>query len=1155
MLRFLLLFVALACPRAFADSDAEYFDGLEFLRDGRFDDALGKFSAAIEGDSENPRYRIARGATLLFAERPDDAVTDLDRAMALSDRSKESRMWRAAADRMCARFFTEVYPQATRDPFESKVGEVSAMWGQTFRNVEPGYEPSAERQAEMRAQLADLRRWFVDRSTEGQDAAKVAWMRGKAKADAGDWSAAAVDIARAFAAWPEDPIVLTYQAGCRLAIGDPLLARTLYTRALTDRTDLVDAYRGRALAAAFLGDATRARADLARVASRDASAAQALSKQIDRALSEVAKTSDAGLRSLLPALATRRRYDETYQDGLREREEAIAMSPSDPDKLAELADFLYGHADVPRERVEPRGEPRLLRFQTPARQEQELLRATSLCDQALAKDPKHVRALAVKAAVCVWNLQYADAETLLKRALQTGSDDPRVLALLSRVLEVAAAQKRAFAASLRSNTFLSSSTHTEGDYEVTTTWWRTPSQGELAEANRLDAEAGNCIQLAAEHLERAAAARPGTAVGAYFTGVLKNKSGDLEAARIAFSEATRLDPEWPDAWFQLADACGRLGRDADWLAARGEGLNRIETTAAPWLELAWKEILRTKYRSAGALLAEAAKRDPADARVPAYRAIAAAADGKPTDAITDLRSAVALEDARALLSGSSWRAGEKRPLATERLGLGVALRDRLAAILLAQGDARGALDLQREIVDLEPRLARGQDAEELPAALLPIAGADPTIVPQAEPVLVHVAWARVHAAEAAISLGEFATAKTLLEPVFAYGPSRINGWQSDRFRGPELWSHLHLGRIELAKGDLDAAKQHAQMLPRKRHGVGPSKGAFPELEELGSQFADEVARIEQQRREQGDERSDAWHPPDPAKVADASAAVKRDSGLTDLVKYDDRAQRLALPFIALLDQTVQAIVSPKSNRWREDVRYPLQQLSEEQQRLQSQAEREEQNDPRFRREDPALYRSLAVAAAKAIALTRDLAVAQGYPKDALDTDLGSKSNPPGPAPFTGAETDPDAHYAKLCKEVGLPYFRPTDRVGASDENLLSLALRQAVATLDGPKTEEWRRMVVQEFAQFERQRVQAETQKRTIDRQLDEYVARQRTSPKSASSLEKRITTLREQQRARQKSLDSIGKVVAALRTAAIAAGYPAADLDSELKRLARDGN
>ncbi len=1134
------------------DAADVFLDGLERLGAGDFEEAIALISRAIDADPENPRYRIGRGAARVFAEQPEQAIPDLDRAMALSGRSKEARMWRAAADRMCARFFTELYPQSTNDPFESTVGDVTAFWGQTFRAVEPGYEPSAEQRASMRKRLADLRRQFVERASAGGDALQAAWRRGQKRANAGDWTGAAADVERAFAAWPEDARVVYYQAGCRLALGDPYTARTLYTRAITFDTTFTLAYVGRALAAARMGDAIRARADLSVLAAHWPDVAKEQRAGIDKAIESGARASgDATRQAVRAALSVRRRHDESYQDGLRKLEDDVRAAPDRPDTLAALASYLYENVDVPRERVEPRGIARLLRWQTAAGQERELARAEELCDQALSHDPDHVRALVVKAALRMWNLQYSDAETLLKRALRQAPDDPRVLRLLSQVMEVAAAQKRQFAAALRTPTIVGSETHVEGDYEVTTTTWRHPSQSELARAAHLEREAEECLRLAEEQLQRAADASPGTALGAVLRGVLARRHGEETAARDAFAEATRLAPDEAEGWFRLAETEAALGHEAAALTARGEGLNCIETTAAPWLQAAWRAIERTAYRGATPFLDEAARRDPADARAPAYRAICLEAESKVDDARTEYRRALAIEDALCELHGTSLAIGDARPIPTERLGLGLGVRDRLGRLEHAHDGARAAQALFESIVAIEPRLARGQDTEELPRALLPRPGAEPGIVDPAEPVLVHVAWARIRAAEAALSIGEGARAKELLARVFEYGPSRINGYQSDRFRGPELWAHVHLCRAAMDEGDYRTAKLHAQSLPRRRFGVGPSKGAFPELEEEGSRLQEEVARREQDARERGDERSDAWHPPDPDKVAAATDALLRESGLLEAMRYDGRAQNLGASFRAVLQMTAQAICTPKSNRWREEVRFALQQLDEERQRLEEGASRSRRpTDPRLRdRGDGALYATLAEGAARAVEGARKLAVESGYPRDALAADLAGRTGVPGPAPFTGKADDLDARYAAVCTKLGLPYLRTTDRVGATTENLLSISVRGSLAAIDAPRTASWKDGVAQSFAPFARHRTEAETERVEVKRQIDQIQATG-GDPRMKKALQSRLKPLRERKQEIDRTLDLMKRVVTALRDEAAAQGYPAAELNSQLDRM-----
>lgn len=1126
------------------DARVAYVDGLDALREGSFDVARAAFSRAIDADSENVEYRIARGVTALFAEQPENAIKDLDRAMQLSERSKESRMWRAAADRMQAQFFTETYPQSTNDPFESTVGDVSAFWGQTFRAVEPGYEPSAAEQAERRAKLADLRRWFVSRKLEVGNAVEVLWTRGRARCDRGEWVEAAADVEAAFARWPDDATVLYYHAGVRLASGDLEAARREYTRVLTSDTAHANAYLGRALASARMGDATRANADVATLATLNAGLA-------DRNREGVA----AALRDArVPAVfaAPRRRYDETYQEGLRAREWRMRDQPRDANARADVASWLYEHVDVPRERVEPRGEPRMLRHQTRAMQDAELVRADRLCDEALAIDANCVKALVVKAAVLVWNMRYGDAETLLNRALDRAPTDADVLQLLSQVMDVAAAQKRAMAAGLRTPTVVGSDTRIEGDYEVTTTWWRQPSQAELERARQLEAEADACLQRAVAALEIAAKAKAGTAQGAFLQGVLDRRFGRLEAARAAFTEATKKDPSYVEAWFQTAGVCSELGLGDEALFARAAGFDLLETTAAPHLTVAWRLLEVTKFDTARRVLADAERHDAADPRIAAFRGVAFEADDHLDDAVREYTTALDLERTRAVFCGTSLDPGDARPIGSHLLGLAFTLRQKLAAIAFSQGRAQDALALLNASLAIEPRLVRGQGVDDLPRALLPRPGQEPGIVPESFPVLAHIAWARVKAGEILFAGGALAEARASVGPVFAYGPSMINGKGSDRFREQELHAKVLLCRIALKEGKIEEARMLASGLPRKRLGVGPSKSPYPELEVIGQQLADEVDRAWRAMQERGDERWDPQGAPDPDKAEPVARRILDESGLTELALGDPRAANLATPFMAILRQCVLMVVAPKSNQWREDVRVSVQLVVEERDRIAESAQFEERRaDPRFaRRDDGELYKRLLKHEDKALELLRAACVEHGYPAADLANDLASKSGPPGPAPFTGDASDPEARIADACARAGVPYLRRTDRFTAAPESMASWSLRQGIEAIDGRKTPQWREEVAAALVPLAQQQRQALAQRTSLDTRIADLQARMKQQPKSARGLERQIKQLSEQRTAVDATNELTTRVLDVLKAEAEKAGYPRAELEADLKNL-----
>ena len=146
--------------------------------------------------------------------------------------------------------------------------------------------------------------------------------------------------------------------------------------------------------------------------------------------------------------AHRRRGDEWYQDRRRVLEFAAIDEPMNPDRLADLGHFLLREADVRGESVEPNGDWTSYRPWTNPQKAAELSRARSAFDRALALDSRHVPALVGLAALKIRDLQWADAENILREALRIRADDPRTLELMARVMQEAADQKQAAASDL-----------------------------------------------------------------------------------------------------------------------------------------------------------------------------------------------------------------------------------------------------------------------------------------------------------------------------------------------------------------------------------------------------------------------------------------------------------------------------------------------------------------------------------------------------------------------------------------------------------------------------------------------------------------------------------------------------------------------------------
>ena len=417
-------------------------------------------------------------------------------------------------------------------------------------------------------------------------------------------------------------------------------------------------------------------------------------------------------------------------------------------------------------------------------------------------------------------------------------------------------------------------------------------------------------------------------------------------------------------------------------------------------------------------------------------------------------------------------------------------------------------------------------------------------------MLAHIAWARVRSGEALFRTKALADARAMVQPVFAYGPSMINGKGADRFREQELWSRVLLCRIALAEGKLEEARMAASALPRMRHGVGPSKGAFPELERVGQELSDEVERLWREAQERGDERSEARGVADPDKARAISRRILDDSGLTDFSLGDARAANVALPFSALLQQAALVIVAPKSNTWREGVRVMVQQVQAERDRTAESADVSDRPaDPRFaRRDDADLYKRLLRHQDKALELLRAACVAQGYPADALDRDLATKSGAPGAAPFTGDANDPEARIADLCARVGVPYLRRTDRFGADAESMTAWGLRQGAEAIAAPKTAQWREGVVASMGTFAQQVRQGDAQLAEIDRRIADLKKRAADQPRSARGSERQISQLTEQRKTVETTTSLARKALDALKDAAAKAGYPRAEIDADLK-------
>lgn len=190
----------------------------------------------------------------------------------------------------------------------------------------------------------------------------------------------------------------------------------------------------------------------------------------------------------------------------------------------------------------------------------------------------------------------------------------------------------------------------------------------------------------------------------------------------------------------------------------------------------------------------------------------------------------------------------------DALAVNACIARRLAETYLAQEKPELARDVMMACLPLAKRVSRRDLTADVPAALLPDPTLDPNSVPEAENVLSLFAWLHVAAGHALVELRQYDDAISLLARVHTFEPLMQNGVGVTRLRGPTVYSSLYLARAFLAKGDLENAQRYATLLPRKRHGIGPSLGQFPELEEEGSRLQEEIANRRQGVRAEGSRR-------------------------------------------------------------------------------------------------------------------------------------------------------------------------------------------------------------------------------------------------------------------------------------------------------------
>lgn len=818
-------------PRPLPPAITAYLGGLEALAAARWDAAATAFAEAVDADPDEAAYHRSRGVALTLAEKLSDAIPELQRASKLQPADKETRIWLAAATNMIGDSYhaREIYAPHTNDSYETFIGQMRISYGLAAELQKRGQATPrdlAQREA-AKQKFPQAGAWYASRMKETPSLTRYLFVRAKQRVQRGQFALALDDLDYVRRRYPKDMAVLYYHAVCLTATGDAATARQEITEVLTACTNFGLGYSARALASAKLGDARRARNDVAVAATllpRDAERVGAL---VEKELAALKADAPAGqphdLRKALALAAhagnvpfaklveqavalhkavmvRRLQEDEVYQTRLKAHEDAVRSNPGNPDTLVALADFLTREAQARYERHVVGGPFRLLRQEVPRDPEGEFARAETLADQALALNPQHAPALVAKARVRFAFHQFRDADELLQRALKIHEDVPDGLELYARVITVGAAQAEASAKNLETPQSGRSYGH-----NVTVYWTRYPSPAELRAAEEFRAIARQRLDRARQIFEKAVQLRPKDGAGYYDLALWRLQQQDLPGAREALQKAVQLTPDHIRARQALIKVYGDLGMKQEAYQEESILITQTEGGVGVLLAQAAKQMERTAWKTAENILNRAAQADPVDARVPAYQGIIRLADKQPAEALALWRMGLALEEARLQPLGITSKQeslGSRNP---DEMALLMVLRLRVAALQLQGGRLAEALELAQNNLALEKRLAVTDRLRDLPTTILPDVDPKPLERPEPENALSLLAWSHYYAGQALKGLKRRDEAAQQFQAAHAAGRSLTVGRGTRALNEPRNRAGLALGWILLERGEVSAA--------------------------------------------------------------------------------------------------------------------------------------------------------------------------------------------------------------------------------------------------------------------------------------------------------------------------------------------------------------
>jgi Tfp pilus assembly protein PilF len=910
-----LLSSALSVAAVPSSAAAPYVEGLDALNEGHWPEAATAFTRALDKAGDNPDLVLAHGVASVLAEDFSRALKDLERATRLGYRGREPELWTYVTEAMSGLVAVPDHvlgagprgvpsgPVVVSIPGHIAQGhdDYTTEYG-SFLVYRLGMEyqkhrlpadsggsgnPAGAKSPQIRQAMLKAGQLFAEKNYRRPELASISVTRAKQASGGSSTQGNVTHVERALAASPGNPDAHYQAALAWLEAGRPASARKEFTIALTQKTDLADAYTGRAAAAAKQGDEKRMGADLAVYkkggwfstrSTRSAVESELSSNRVKRTPESLLKDLQDAARSgktqeELTAIASqlhramgeqRLRYDEIYQDHVRVLEEAVRDNPKNPDRLVGLAAYFVEEADNRGEKIEPRREIQPYRFQVS--RENELRRAIQLSDQALGLNGKHVAAMMQKALALTALKQYNEADKLADQALELSGNDPDALRLYARFRAMRANQMSAEASSLRQER-CSSSTHedrrSDGVYQVTTTTCYPPSQADLTRAAQLDAMAAELRRRARAAMEKAAKVTKGTVDGLLILADLALWDGKTVEAQGYFEQAVKLDPKSLEAQDRLVQHYAQSGQQEKAEEQRLIAANLVQTTVAPLLRLAWTSTEKTAWQAAKGYLSRASRIDPEDARIPAYLGVVNEGDEKREEAMANYRTALALEEARLQLDEQKPETGSTLGRDAMEFGLAIQARFHLARLADQSKKQAEALAQYQAVLRYEKRMNRGFESRQMFTAMWPDQKPDKgALVMAPRNAATLVADAHLRTGKLLAAMGKHGESVEHLRAAAMFGPMRMAGMpQIGNAEGNTNFGHV--AGAPAAEAQLALAKELVA--------TGDIKGAQAALWEVGRDLPDHL------RKELNDlnlqmTKMPFPHPPDPY----AEAAEEQD---------------------------------------------------------------------------------------------------------------------------------------------------------------------------------------------------------------------------------------------------------------------------------------